>query len=87
MADRLNKISPLYCYKPEGAFYCFCDISKTKMDSLTFANKLLEEEKVALIPGEAFGSPTHVRLSYATSMEEIKEGLQRLERFVKKSNG
>lgn len=82
MADRINRIDGLYCNKPEGAFYCFCDISKTRMDSVSFVNKLLDKEKVAAIPGEAFGCLTHIRLSFATSMKDIKEGINRLERFV-----
>lgn len=83
MADRINNIKGLYCIKPEGAFYCFCDISKTGMDSLSFVDKLLEEAKVAAIPGEPFGWRTHIRLSFATSMEEIEEGLERLKRWVR----
>lgn len=82
MVGKLNNINKLFCVKPDGAFYCFCDISKTGMKSLEFANKLLDEEKVAVIPGEAFGWPTHIRLSYATSIDNIKEGLDRVEKFV-----
>jgi len=84
MVEKINRIKGLYCIRPEGAFYCFCDISKTKIDSFTFANKLLNKAKVAVIPGEAFGWPSHIRLSFATSMKDIKEGLRRIEKFVKK---
>ncbi|MFH0732057.1 MAG: pyridoxal phosphate-dependent aminotransferase [Candidatus Omnitrophota bacterium] len=84
MAGALNKIKDLYCVKPEGAFYCFCDISKTKMDSLEFADKLLDFEKVAVIPGGDFGWPNHIRLSFATSMSDIEEGMKRIEKFVSK---
>lgn len=82
MVEKVNSIKGLSCVKPEGAFYCFCDISKTKVKSLEFVEKLLKEANTAAIPGEAFGWPTHIRLSYAMSMEDIKEGLNRIERFT-----
>lgn len=70
--------------RPEGAFYIFCDISRTKLDSFTFSKRLLEEALVALIPGEPFGCDNYVRISFATSMEKIKKGLDRIEEWVNK---
>ena len=83
MVDRINSMKNVSCVKPKGAFYVFCDISKTKMGSFDFSKKLLEEAKVAVIPGEPFGWDTHIRLSFATGMEEIKKGLDRLENWLK----
>lgn len=74
------------CFLPEGAFYCFLDIRKYGLSSEEFALKLLNKEKVILIPGNAFG--THgegfLRLSYAYSLEKLKEALNRLEVFIEK---
>ncbi len=81
---RIKEIKGLDCFKPQGAFYVFCDISKTKMDSMNFAKKLLEEEGVAVIPGVAFGWDNYVRMSFATSMDEIKEGMTRITRWLEK---
>lgn len=83
--ERLDKMKDFIGYKkPEGAFYIFCSIKKTKMDSFTFAKRLLEEEHVALIPGAPFGCDDYVRISFATSMEKIEKGLDRIENFLKK---
>jgi len=68
--------------KPQGAFYIFVNISKTKLDSFNFAKRLLEESHVAVIPGKPFGCDSWIRISFATSMEEIKKGLERLELFL-----
>ncbi|MCX7695839.1 MAG: pyridoxal phosphate-dependent aminotransferase [Caloramator sp.] len=93
MVDRINKISGLSCVKPVGAFYVMINISNIKgkvfndnkiLTSLDFANVLLEEEKVAVIPGDAFGDDNYIRLSFATSLEQIKEGLDRIDSFVQK---
>ena len=67
---------------PEGAFYAFPDISKYRMDSMTFARHLLDEAGVAVTPGAAFGSDRHVRISYCCSMKAISEGMDRLEQFL-----
>ena len=80
---RLNEIKGVSCVEPEGAFYAFPDISGTGMKSLEFSSKLLEEALVAVVPGIAFGSDKHVRLSYATSIEEIQKGLDRVEKWLK----
>jgi aspartate aminotransferase len=83
--SRLDKMKGRLGYKkPEGAFYIFCDISKTRMDSFTFAKRLLEERQVALIPGAPFGCDDYVRLSFATSMEKINKGFDRIEEWVAK---
>lgn len=83
MVDKLNSISGISCVKPGGAFYVFPNISRFGMKSTDFASNLLKNEHVAVVPGSAFGWDTHVRLSYAVSMEVIKEGLDRIEKYVK----
>ncbi|MDH6098658.1 pyridoxal phosphate-dependent aminotransferase [Anabaenopsis sp. FSS-46] len=82
MLDRLNAIPGLSCSKPDGAFYLFPDISKTGLNSLEFCNALLETQQVAVIPGIAFGADQNIRLSYATDMDTIQKGMDRLEKFV-----
>ncbi len=76
----------LSCFEPKGAFYAFPSIKSTGMTSEEFAEKLLEEERVAVVPGSAFGSngEGHVRCCYATSLPEIEEALARMKRFVGK---
>lgn len=82
MIAGLNEIKVIKCNKPQGAFYCFVDVSDTGMDSLTFSKRLLEEKHVAAIPGEPFGSKNYVRFSFATSIEDIKKGIKRLKEWV-----
>ncbi len=74
----------LDCFEPKGAFYLFPSIKETGLTSLQFAEQLLQSEKVALVPGDAFGDSGegYVRCSYATSTVNIKEALKRIERFV-----
>lgn len=74
----------LDCFEPKGAFYLFPSIKETGLTSLQFAEQLLQAEKVALVPGDAFGDSGegYVRCSYATSTVNIKEALKRIERFV-----
>jgi len=76
----------LSCYEPKGAFYCFPSIKSTGLSSEVFAEKLLYEEKVAVVPGTAFGpsGEGHVRCCYATSLAEIEEALKRMGRFVER---
>ena len=76
----------LRTFEPHGAFYAFPQISLTGMDDDTFAEKLLNEEKVAVVPGSAFGmgGEGFVRCSYATSYEKIEEALRRIERFMRR---
>jgi len=82
MLDVLSRVSELSCPTPYGAFYLFVDISQTGKTSLEFANQLLEEKQVATVPGIAFGNDACIRLSYATDMTTIKNGLERLTQFV-----
>ena len=81
----LRAIPGVTCTTPEGAFYVFPNISAhlnaETPDSTAMARVLLEREHVAVVPGDAFGAPGHLRISYATSMERIEEGLRRLARF------
>jgi aminotransferase len=76
----------LSCFEPRGAFYAFPSISRTGMKSEEFSEKLLVEEKVAVVPGSAFGDcgEGYVRCCYATSLADIEEALNRMGRFVKK---
>ena len=79
---RLNEIKGIKCHEPEGAFYAFPDISATGLTSMEFSSKLLDEALVAVVPGIAFGSDKHVRLSYAASMHEIERGMDRIQEWV-----
>ncbi|HEX2884456.1 MAG TPA: aminotransferase class I/II-fold pyridoxal phosphate-dependent enzyme [Candidatus Limnocylindria bacterium] len=84
MTDRFNQIG-LECFEPMGAFYCFPRVSDaTGMDETAFAEALLEEERVGVVPGSAFGASGagHVRVCYATAFEQIVEAMDRIERFV-----
>ena len=83
MYERLTAIPGIRCVKPMGAFYMLPNISASGLSSTVFAERLLEREKVALVPGAAFGADETVRLSYACSAENIREGLARLDRFMK----
>ncbi len=76
----------LPCFEPFGAFYMFPDIRKFGMTSEEFANRLLQEEKVAVVPGTAFGDcgEGFLRISYAYSLENLKEALDRIEHFIKR---
>lgn len=82
IVDRINQIPRLSCPTPEGAFYVFVDISKIGMPSLEFCETFLDKEKVATIPGVAFGEDRCIRLSYATDLASIEKGMDRLEKFV-----
>ncbi len=74
----------LHCFEPKGAFYCFPSIQSTGLSSEEFCERLLKAEKVAVVPGNAFGASGEgfVRCSYASSMENIKEALKRIEHFI-----
>jgi aminotransferase len=79
-------------FEPEGAFYCFPDVSSTGMSSERFVTTLLQEERVACVPGDAFGpsGAGYVRCSYAASMEQVEEAVRRITRFarsVRERNG
>jgi aspartate aminotransferase len=93
IVDRLNKIPGVSCYKPVGAFYVFPNFSsyygksyqgKKIANSTALADYFLDVAKVAVVPGIEFGADPFERLSYATSMEDIKEGLNRIEEALKK---
>lgn len=77
----LNKIPGISCLLAEGAFYLFPNIASFGLKDLNFCNRLLDEEKVAAVPGSAFGAEGYLRLSYATSDEIIQKGVTRLARF------
>src|SRR5881275_1346599 len=79
---KLNNIPGISCVNAKGAFYLFPNIQKTGLRSSDFCARLLESEKVAAVPGIAFGADDYIRLSYATSMANIEKGLERIERFV-----
>lgn len=81
--EMIDKIQGLSVYKPQGAFYLFVNIKAVESDSMKFCQKLLEQEKVAVVPGVGFGMDGYFRLSYATSLENIIAGIERIERFVK----
>jgi aspartate aminotransferase len=81
--ERCRSIPGLSCGEPEGAFYLYIDIQPLGLPSLDFCTQLLEEKYVATIPGVAFGAEGTIRISYATGMNTILEGMDRLEQFVK----
>jgi aspartate aminotransferase len=85
--ERLRAIPGVKCAEPGGAFYAYPNISAAFgrggiKDSVDFSAKLLEKAHVAVTPGEAFGTNDHVRMSYATSMEELDKGLRRIHEFL-----
>ena len=87
MHQGLSSIPGLSCYRSQGAFYLFPNISATGLKSGEFCERLLSEEKVALVPGNAFGADDYVRLSYATADATIAKGLERLASFCKRLVG
>ena len=91
VVERLKEMPGISCLKPEGAFYVFVNVSKILKkryneeiigDSVHLAELLLKQARVALVPGAAFGADNYVRLSYAASMNDIREGLARLNQFI-----
>ncbi|MBW1646093.1 MAG: pyridoxal phosphate-dependent aminotransferase [Deltaproteobacteria bacterium] len=91
IVEALNQIPGVSCFRPQGAFYAFPRVAgllgkkfagETIGSSLDLCNLLLEKAKIAAVPGEGFGAPGYLRLSYATSMANIKAGLERLAAFV-----
>lgn len=78
----VNSISGLSCVTPMGAFYVYVDISQTGLGSMEFCTRLLDEKHVATIPGIAFGAEGTIRISYATDLSTIEEGMSRIEAFV-----
>ncbi|HZK80151.1 MAG TPA: aminotransferase class I/II-fold pyridoxal phosphate-dependent enzyme, partial [Humisphaera sp.] len=89
MWTRLCALPKVTCVQPQGAFYCFPNVSayfgKAGItDAVSFAAALLEQSHVAVVPGNDSGFDTHVRLSFATSMQQIDKGLDRIGEFLKK---
>lgn len=84
IVGRIKDIKGLSCERPGGAFYVFPRIEKKDIASMELSERLLAEAKVAVVPGKAFGSDRHVRLSFATSMENIKNGMDRIETWFNK---
>ena len=93
MVERINAIEGVSCLMPQGAFYVMMNISALKGKTIAgkliesaddFAEVFLEEELVAVVPGNGFEAPDYVRWSYATSLENIKEGIDRLEKLLSK---
>jgi len=88
VVPRLREMPGVTCSMPAGAFYAYPNVRKAfekggMKSPLEFADRLLKEASVAVVPGEAFGTDDHVRISYATSMEELKRGLDRIDNFIK----
>jgi len=83
LLEGLEAIDGIECARAQGAFYLFPKMDAFGLSAHDFAGKILEEEKVAVVPGEGFGAPGYMRLSYATSDEVIEKGLERLARFCK----
>ena len=93
MWRRLTALPKISCIRPQGAFYCFPDVSAyfgrtigthRIHDAISFAAALLEHSHVAVVPGNDSGFDTHVRLSFATSMEQIDKGIDRIGQFLEK---
>jgi aspartate aminotransferase len=87
VVQRLRQIPGVTCAEPKGAFYAYPNIGATLgrngiANTLQFSERLLEKAHVAVVPGEAFGTDKHVRISYATSMHELERGLDRLHQFI-----
>lgn len=81
--NKLNSIPGITCVNAKGAFYLFPNISRTGLKSAEFCARLLEQEKVAAVPGIAFGADDYIRISYATSLANIQKGLDRMDKFVR----
>ena len=83
--DGLNRIG-LTCCEPGGAFYAFPSVASTGMSDEAFAEQLLFEEQVAVVPGSSFGAAGHgfIRCAYCTAYEKLEEALVRMERFIQK---
>ena len=93
MWERLSALPKIFCVKPQGAFYCFPNVSyyfgksvagMPITDAISFSSVLLESDHVAVVPGNDSGFSTHVRLSFATSLEQIDRGIDRMAEFLEK---
>ena len=83
LVSGLNGIPGLSCFNPQGAFYAWCNVSALGASSDAIAARWLEEALVATVPGEGFGAPGFIRLSFATSMDTIDQALTRLAAWLK----
>jgi aspartate aminotransferase len=91
VVQRLRAIPGVTCQEPRGAFYAYPNLGvvlgRNGIDNtLKLAERLLAESHVAVVPGEAFGTDKHVRISYATSMQELERGLDRIHQFIVKNS-
>jgi aspartate aminotransferase len=84
MVQRLSNIKGFSPFVPKGAFYMFCEIKGTGLGSVELANTLLNEAKVAVVPGAGFGWDSYIRFSFATNMEKIKKGMDRIEEWTRR---
>ncbi|MFH2144609.1 MAG: pyridoxal phosphate-dependent aminotransferase [Candidatus Omnitrophota bacterium] len=84
LVERISNMKNMSVFCPQGAFYAFSNISRVGLDSVTFAARLLDEARVAVVPGVGFGDDKYIRLSFATSMEQITKGLDRIEEWARK---
>jgi len=84
VVGRLNGMG-LSCHKPQGTFYVFPSVKKSRMNGMDFASKLLKEKKVAVVPGTAFGPEYdgHIRISFATGFDKLREAMDRMEEYMK----
>jgi aspartate aminotransferase len=87
VVKRLRAIPGVTCAEPRGAFYAYPNIGAVlgtngSSNTLHFAENLLQKSQVAVVPGEAFGTDQHIRISYAASMNELERGLDRLHHFI-----
>ena len=83
LVEGLNHLPGLSCLTPQGAFYVWCNIHKLGQSASVIAARWLDEAFLATVPGEGFGSPDHIRFSFATSLDTIEEALERLKRLLK----
>lgn len=81
--EGLTKIDKIKPFKSEGTFYMFCDIRETGLNSLEFCSRLLDKHLVSCIPASAFGKEGFIRISFSTSSEQIKKGIDRISNFIK----
>jgi aminotransferase len=85
VVQELNNLG-LVCHQPQGAFYAFPSVKNIGFTGMDFAQKLLKQQKVAVVPGTAFGKDytDYIRISYASSFDNLKEALARMKKFLKK---
>ena len=84
IVDGLNRLKPLSCFKPDGAFYAWVNVKRLGASADVIAAQWLDEALIAAVPGEGFGAPGYIRLSFATSLETIDQALERLSQWLSK---